>query len=87
MATTGELLVIYSTLTTGTALEHFTNISTGGGRTVYYSDALTGVISDEILDGSVQVIELTGVVTVDGLESRVASDALDAEIEVDELNA
>ena len=30
MATTGELLVQMSTLTTGTALEHFTNINYGG---------------------------------------------------------
>lgn len=29
--TTGEQLVIYSTLTTGTALEHFLNIQYGGG--------------------------------------------------------
>lgn len=29
--TTGELLVQMSTLTTGTALDHFTNISFGGG--------------------------------------------------------
>jgi hypothetical protein len=31
MATTGELLVQMSTLSTGTALDHFTNISFGGG--------------------------------------------------------
>lgn len=30
MATTGELLVAMSTLSTGTAMEHFTNISYGG---------------------------------------------------------
>ena len=30
--TTGELLVEMSTLTTGTAMEHFQNISHGGGE-------------------------------------------------------
>jgi hypothetical protein len=30
MTTTGERLVAISTLTTGTAMEHFLNISTGG---------------------------------------------------------
>jgi hypothetical protein len=39
MATTGELLVEMSTLTTGTALEHFTNISFGGGEGIGADDA------------------------------------------------
>lgn len=39
MATTGELLVQMSTLSTGTALEHFTNISYGGGGGIGADDA------------------------------------------------
>jgi len=37
--TTGELLVTMSTLTTGTALAHFTNISFGGGGGIGADDA------------------------------------------------
>jgi hypothetical protein len=49
MATTGEQLVIYSTLTTGTALEHFLNIQYGGG----------GIGADDATDYAEQkVIEL-----------------------------
>jgi hypothetical protein len=39
MATTGELLVEMSTLSTGTALEHFTNISFGGEGGIGADDA------------------------------------------------
>jgi hypothetical protein len=39
MATTGELLVQMSTLSTGTALEHFTNISFGGNGGIGADDA------------------------------------------------
>ena len=53
MATTGERLVDISTLSTGTALEHFLNIETGGGETIYVDRAITGVV---------QVASVTGII-------------------------
>lgn len=49
--TTGERLVNISTLTSGSALNHFLNISTGGGgQTVYV---------DRKIEGEIKVIQLS----------------------------
>jgi hypothetical protein len=47
--TTGQRLVDISTLTTGTALDHFLNISTGGGQTeyVYFDSSLKIELMEE----------------------------------------
>ena len=61
--TTGEHLVDISTLTTGTAMEHFLNISTGGdGFNIYVSEILEGkVLELENLEGKLVEQEyLTG---------------------------
>lgn len=51
MATTGERLVAISTLTTGSALDHFLNISTGTGDIRVYAKypvVYIGAVSKEI---------------------------------------
>ena len=53
MATTGERLVAISTLSTGTAMEHFLNIDTGGGETIYVDRAIQGIV---------RVARVTGIV-------------------------
>ena len=60
--TTGEHLVDISTLTTGTAMDHFLNISTGSGFNIYVSEILEGkVLELENLEGKLVEQEyLTG---------------------------
>ena len=62
--TTGERLVFISTLTSDTALQHFLNISTGGGDTVInyvVQGILSGVVKKTtILTGELQKITPIG---------------------------
>ena len=82
--TTGERLVDISTLSTGTALEHFTNISTGGGSTEYIftpSDELQGLIELDEIQGTVQELELIkGTVTNPELQGTINDSEIVGEI-------
>jgi hypothetical protein len=50
MTTTGERLVSISTLLTGTAMDHFLNISTGAGGTVFVDGILCALESDAAVE-------------------------------------
>jgi len=67
MATTGELLVQMSTLTTGTALEHFTNISYGGGGGIGADDA-TDYMEQAIIELMFMNIDLADIGDQGGLK-------------------
>lgn len=81
MTTTGERLVAISTLTTGTAMDHFLNIDTGGGPggvaladfadLELTADQALDLAGDDALDlvpGDDIALEGSGDVTLDGDE-------------------
>jgi hypothetical protein len=87
MATTGERLVDISTLATGTALQHFLNISTGGGgETIYVerlisgdvsSNEVTGAVSHQQVTGSVSTVaEITGQVVISEVQGELGDDSI-----------
>ena len=73
--TTGEHLVDISTLTTGTAMDHFLNISTGDGFNIYVSEILEGKLTtEETLLGELTELEvLKGeLIVVDEVYGQIA---------------
>lgn len=67
MATTGELLVQMSTLSTGTTLEHFTNISFGGGGGIGADDA-TDYLEQKFVELMFMNLDLALIGDQDGLK-------------------
>ena len=80
MTTTGEYLVGISTLTTGTALEHFLNISAGTGTGYPYP--VDSIIA--ALEGDVLVVaesdEYSVTVDAEDISAEIATE-LDADLE------
>jgi len=65
MATTGERLVLISTLVSDTAMNHFLNIETGGGgETIYVDRAVRGVVRAAEVEGIISVASIIGVVEI-----------------------
>ena len=56
--TTGERLVSISTLSTGTALDHFLNISTGSAEIVIRTPLVGNVQKIDLLNGIIQKVPL-----------------------------
>ena len=86
MTTTGERLVAISTLSTGTALEHFLNISTGGAGAAY-PVAVDDIVV--VVEGVTQVVAETdtlNVVVEPGVDSDLGGGVtadLEGETDVD----
>lgn len=87
--TTGERLVDISTLSTGTALEHFLNISTGTGtgETIYVDRMLSADVSAVAIAAVVDLSQVAGVVEVTELAGAVLEEAKQAEVSATNVSA
>lgn len=86
--TTGERLVDISTLSTGTALEHFLNISTGtGGETIYVDRMLSADVSAVAIAAVVDLSQVAGAVEVTELAGAVLEEAKQAEVSATNVSA
>ena len=85
MATTGELLVEYSTLDTGTALEHFLNISTGDGTgvlEVVLQEPDTVIVSEiEPIDVELQGLDTVIVSEIEPIDVELGSSDIEVTLE------
>ena len=87
MATTGERLVELSTLTTGTALEHFLNIAVAGpvydeAIDVELLDPPDLTVSSEMV-ANVEMVDPVIEVTMDQVDHTVELDSPEIEVELE----